>query len=201
VREDLRYAVRRLLKDKAVTLALLSTIALGIGVNIAVFSMQNGLLRPLSVPAPGEIVVLAADTRSDDPGIRFQFSYPALQDFRKQAEAFIDLVAFQADVAGLSTGGKSVQILFSAVTGNYFPVLGVSPVIGRLFAPGEGENAGADLPVVLGYTFWQKRFSGDPAVIGRQIRLDGRTATVVGVTPRGFHGVQAGADMEGDLEI
>ena len=199
--QDLQYASRQFRRDRSVTLLLVLTIALGIGVNTAVFSMVNGVTHPLPVKEPDQIVVLAAETQGDETGFAYRFSYPALQDLRLQADQFSGLFAFSADIAGLNTGEKTTQFVSSAVTGNYFRVLGVAPALGRLFEPGEGENAGAELTVVLGYAFWQKRFGGDPGVIGRQVRIDGKAATVIGVTSKDFHGVFAGIDMDGYLPL
>jgi macrolide transport system ATP-binding/permease protein len=199
--QDFRYAVRQLAKERSVTLALVLTIALGIGVNTGIFGMVNGFLRPLPVPAPEQIVVLAADSKDDPTGVLFRFSYPALQDLRKQADVFSDLLGFDSQVGGFSTGGKSTQMLYLAVTGNYFSALGVTPAIGRLFVPGEGENPGTDLTLVLGYSFWQGKLGGDPRIVGKQIRVDGRTATVIGVTSKDFHGTFSSADMQGYLPL
>src|SRR6266516_3884670 len=196
---DFHYAMRRLWANRKFTTLVVLIIALGIGANVAVFSMVNGIRRPLPVPDPGRIVVLGAQTKGDETGFRYRFSYAALEDFRKQADVFSDAFAFNDDLSGFSAGGKVSQFLYSAVTGNYFSGLGVKPAMGRLFEPGEGEHPGADSIVVLGYAFWQKQFGGDPGVIGRQVRVGGRSARVIGITPRGFHGTYTGVDMDGYL--
>src|SRR5262249_31996540 len=149
------------------------TIALGIGVNTAVFSMVNGFARPLSVSSPEQLVVIAADTKGDEIGSRFRFSYAALQDFRREADSFSDVFGFDPRIEGLSDGDRSYPFFTSAVTGNYFMGLGIRPEIGRFFGPGEGENSTAELTVVLSYGFWDNKFARDPAVIGRRIRVDG----------------------------
>ncbi len=198
----LRYAFRQFLRDPGVNLLLVLTLALGIGVNTGIFSILNGIWRPLPVRSPDQIVVLAADTKGDDTGLRYRHSYQVLEDLRRQAtNEFSDLFAFELWVGGFSTGGKTSEVLFSAVTGNYFTALGVAPALGRVFQPGEGENAAAELNLVLGYSFWQKRFGGDPTVIGRQVRLGGRAATVIGVAPKDFYGTYTGADMEGYIPL
>jgi hypothetical protein len=178
----LRYALRQFLRDPGVNLLLVLTLALGIGVNTGIFSILNGIWRPLPVRAPDQIVVLAADTKGDDTGLRYRHSYQVLEDLRRQStDVFSDLFAFNLWVGGFNTGGRTTEVLFSLVTGNYFSALGVTPALGRLFQPGEGENATAELNLVLGYSFWQRRFGGDPKVIGRQVRVGGRTATIIGV--------------------
>jgi predicted permease len=198
----LRYALRQFLRDPGVNILLVLTIALGIGVNTGIFSILNGIWRPLPVREPDQIVVLAADTKGDDTGLRYRHSYQVLQDLRQQGtHVFSDVFAFGLWVGGFSTGGKTSEVLFSAVSGNYFSALGVTPALGRVFQPGEGEKAAAELNLVLSYSFWQKRFGGDPNVIGRQVRLGGRAATVIGVTSQDFHGTYTGADMEGYIPL
>src|SRR5271157_3551141 len=186
--QDLRYAARQLRKSPGFTLLVVVTVALGIGANTAIFSMLNGFLRPLPVPSPDRIVVLAAQNPNDQSGLGFRLSYPALADLRRQAEGFSDLVASNTLLGGLNTNDKTTQFVYSTVSGNFFSGLGVKPAAGRLFLPGEGERSGSDLIVVLGYTCWQKRFGGDPGAVGKQVRIDGSTARIVGVVPKEFYG-------------
>jgi predicted permease len=194
--QDLRYSIRLLLKSPGITVLVILTVALGIGVNTSVFSLLNGFLRPLRVQDPARIVVLAAQTKGDETGIQYRFSYPALSDFRSQATVFSEVFAFNTLLGGLGTDGKTGQLLYSAVSGNYFPALGLQPAAGRLFRSGEGEAPQSDLSIVLGYSFWQKRFGSDPGVVGKQVRIDGEPARIVGVAPEGFHGLYAGAEMD-----
>src|SRR5262249_35220970 len=121
---DLRYAIRMLLKNPGFTIVAVLTLALGIGVNTAMFSVVNGLLRPLPVAAPEQIVVLAAQVKGDSFGFDHYLSYPGFLDFQKQADTFSDLFAYQMDLGGLSADGKANQFLFSYVSGNYFSALG-----------------------------------------------------------------------------
>jgi predicted permease len=197
LRQDLAYAVRQLRRTPGFTLLVLLTIALGIGANTAVFSLINGFLRPLPARAPERLVVVAAQTKGDDTGIRYRFSFAALQDLRRQAGVFADVFGFDVGISGLSAAGKTTEFFYSIVTGNYFSALGLQPAAGRLFLPGEGEQPGGEYLLVLGYGLWQKRFGGSPDAIGRQVRIDGHAVRIVGVAPNGFHGTYAGADMEG----
>ena len=199
--DDLRYALRQYTREPGVTLVLLITLALGIGANTGIYSMLDGLLRPLPVRAPEQLVVIAADTKGDDTGLRFRFSYPALEDFRHQASSFSAVFAYSPRIGGLMADGKTTQFMYSAVTGNYFAALGIAPTAGRLIEAGEGENENAPLNVVLGYSFWRRRFGGDPNIVGQPVRVDGRAATVIGVAPKDFHGVYEGLDMEGFLPL
>ncbi|MBV8831096.1 MAG: ABC transporter permease [Acidobacteriaceae bacterium] len=198
---DLRYAVRLFRSDASTTAVIVLTLSLGMGANSAMFGVANGLLRPLPVKAAGQIVVLAAQTPGDETGFQFQLSYRGLQDIGQRTDVFQDLFGAMLQIRGFSTGGKSTQFLYSAVSGGYFSALGVRAAAGRLFRPGEGESPGGPLLMVLGHSFWQKRFGGNPNVIGTQVRVDGQAVTIVGVTAKGFHGLYAGVDMDGYMTL
>ena len=200
LKQDIRFTLRQILKNPGFAILAVLTLSLGIGTNTAIFSVVNGWLRPLPVRDPNQIMVLAAQQKGDTLGI-YYFSYPDLVDFRKSADTFSDLFAYQIGLGGLSVNGRAEPLIFSYVTDNYFTTLGIRPAAGRLFLPGEGERPGAPPIIVLGYSYWQKRFSGDPKVIGQQIRVDGQAAEIVGVAPRGFHGVSSNVDMQGYLPL
>jgi predicted permease len=137
----------------------------------------------------------------DETGFRYRFSYPALNDYRTETGAFSDVFAFDTRIAGLTARGRTTQFVFHSVTGNFFSGLGVRPLLGRLIEPGEGEHPGGEHVVVLGYQFWQRRFGGDPGVIGETVRVDGVQARIVGVTPPAFHGLYQGGEMEGYVPL
>ena len=197
--QDIRYGVRMLGKSPALTTILAITLALGIGVNTAIFSVVNGwLLRPLPVRAPEQLAVLASLQKEKR---RPQVSYPDLLDFQKQANAFSDLFAFAFHIGGLSADGTARMFVFSAVTGNYFSALGVKPALGRLLLPGEGEKSGDPILAVLGYSYWQKNFGGDRSILGKAVVVDGQPATIVGVTPPEFHGTLFSIDMDGYVPL
>lgn len=199
--QDLRYAVRMLTKSPMLTLIVVLTLSLGIGANTAIFGMVNGFfLRPLPVKSPEQIVMLAGRIQGDTLGI-FTLSYPQLVDLRKQAGAFSDILASAIDIGGLSVDGKANQFVFCYVTGNYFSGLGVQPGLGRLLLPSEGEAGSRDPYVVLGYSYWQKTFGGDASVVGKQALIDGQEATIIGVTPKEFHGADFGMDMDGYVPL
>src|SRR5271157_2992439 len=199
--KDLKYGARMLVKTPGVTLIVILTLALGMGANTAIFAIVNGtLLRPLPVKSPEQIVVLAGKPQGDTLGV-FRFSYPQLVDFRKQADSFSDLFASEIDLGGLSFGGKADQFVFCHVTGNYFSALGVKPALGRLFLPTEGEVGGKDSYVVLGYSFWQKRFGGDPGIVGKQALVNGQEATIIGVAQKGFQGTNFALDLDGYIPL
>ena len=199
--QDLRYALRQLRKSPGFTATATVTLALGIGANVAIFSIVNGIiLRPLPVPKPRQIVVLAAQQQGAPLGSYF-LSYPELVDFRKQSDAFSDLFAYQVTLEGLSADNKADHFIAEYVTGNYFSALGIKPALGRLFLPGEGETPGSAIQVVISYSYWQKRFASSASVIGKQVLVDGKPATIIGVTPEKFHGTSFAVNMEGYLPV
>lgn len=199
--QDLRYAARQLWNSRGFTILVILTISLGIGANVAIFSMENGLHRPLPVRDPKQLVVIAAQTRGDQSGFRYRYSFAALREFREQADCFSDLFGFRTDLTGININGKSSQFLYSAVTGNYFTALGLKPALGRFFVPGEGEAPGSDYSIVLSYRFWQDRFNRDPGIIGRQVRVNGLSAQIIGVAPQGFRGTYTGVAMDGYMPL
>ena len=199
--QDARYALRMLAKSPSLTLIVILTLSLGIGANTAIFGMVNGFfLRPLPVKSPEQIMMLAGRMQGDTLGI-FTLSYPQLVDLRKQANVFSDILASQIDIGGLSVDAKANQFVYCYVTGNYFSGLGVQPALGRLLLPSEGEAGGRDPYIVLGYSYWQKTFGGDASVVGKQALIDGQAATIIGVTPKGFHGADFGMDMDGYVPL
>ena len=199
--EDVRFALRQMRRAPAFAASAVLTLALGIGANTGIFSLLNGFLRPLPVPDADRIVVLAAEMPGDDTGFRFGFSLPALNDYRGETAVFSDVFGWETRIAGLTANGKTTQFLYHAVTGNLFTGLQLPPAIGRAFVPGEGERRGEEAVVMLAYQFWQRRFGGDPGVIGTVVRLDGVPTRVIGVTPQAFHGLYQGAEIEGFVPI
>jgi predicted permease len=194
--QDLRYAARTLRNSPGFAIIAVITLGLGMAVNTTVFSVINGLLlRPLPVPHAEQIAVLAMQ-QTGTPGFQ-RFSYPDYQDIRQQADTFSDIFGYRATLTGLTVDGKGDHCILSRVTSNYFSALGIQPALGRLILPNEGQTPGADPILVLGYSFWQKRFAGDRGVIGKQVAINGHSVTIVGVAPKGFHGLYAIVDMDG----
>ena len=202
---DLRHAARLFAKSPVVVAVIAITLALGIGVNATIFSVVNGfLLRPLPVRAPDEIVVLAINDKNAPVGSS-GFSYPQFSDFREQAAAensvFSDVFANAITNVQLSARERSENVFGVYVSGNFFPALGVQPALGRFMVPGESETANGPREVVLGYSYWQKRFGGDPSVIGGAVFINGKPATVVGVAAKSFHGMFSLFEMDVYLPI
>jgi len=186
--QDIRYGWRMLSKTPGLTAVVAITLALGIGANALIFSFVNGfLLRPMPVPHPEQIAVLGAQQQGGSQFL-LSFSYPEFEDFRKQAGSIGDLFGYAIVLPGLSADGRADQLLASYVTGNYFTVLGVKPALGRLILDSEEGQPGEQPVIVLGYSYWQKRFGGNPGVIGKQVRVNGKAATIVGVVSKEFMG-------------
>src|SRR5881275_2875368 len=177
---DLRFAVRQLLKSPGFTLLALITLALGIGLNTAIFSLINDLfLRPLSFKEPDRVLHMYSNAK-DRNLLELPISAPRYQHYR-DGQTIFDGFGGENIIAFTLTGlGDPVQLFGGRVTANYFDVLGVRPIRGRNFLPQEED--GADVAMVT-ENFWQKRMGGDVNVIGRSITLDGVSHTIVGVLP------------------
>ena len=188
LKQDVVHGLRLLRKSPGFTAVAALTLALGIGANTAIFSMVSWLLlRPLPVAQPMELVELAFQQRHGN--MQNQFSVPDYRDIREQTTAqFQDVAAYQIGLDGLSVDHKAERVLTFYVTGNFFSTLGLTPAVGRLLLPTEGDVAGADPVIVLGHAYWQTRFNRDPGIVGRKVMVNGRAFTVVGVGPEGFHG-------------
>jgi len=177
---DLRFALRQLRKSPAFTLIAVLTLALGIGLNTAIFSLINDLfLRGLPFKEPSRVVHLFGGDKSRDL-VDIGVSAPRYQHFRDGQTVFDGLAAENAFLFTLTGLGDPVQVFGGRLTSNYFDVLGVRPIMGRNFLPQEEERA--DVAIVT-RNFWQKRLGGDPNVLGRSITLDGTAHTIVGVLP------------------
>jgi predicted permease len=199
--QDARYALRMLAKSPMLTAIVVLTLALGIGANAAIFGIVNGLLlRPLPVKSPEQIVVLAGKLQGDTLGI-FTLSYLRLVDFRKQADVFSDVFASRIDLGGLSFGGKANQFVYCHVTGNYFFIPGRAARTRASLSSSEGEVGRKDPFIVVGYSYWQKRFGGDPGIVGKQALIDGQEATIIGVAPKGFQGTNFALDFDGYVPL
>ena len=199
--QDIRYGFRMLMRNPAFMIVAAITLALGIGANTAIFSMIDGiLLRPLPVRDPSQITVLAFQLQKSN--ILTQFSVATYKDIRNQSiQVFSDVFGYQLGLDGLSVDGKADRILTSYVTGNYFTSLGIKPALGRFIEPSEGETLNADPVIVLSYSYWQTRFGGDPSIVGRQVSVNGRPITVIGVAPKGFAGVAPFLAAQGYLPL
>src|SRR5678816_930607 len=184
VLQDLRYSTRMLLKNRSFTVLAVLTLALGIGINTAMFSVLNTFLfRSLPYPQSEQLVrVFRTSPHSDS----WPHSVANFFDQHDQNTVFDKMAAYTYTSRNLTEQGQTAERLLSlAATADFFPMLGVAPAHGRVFKPEEFEP-GADNVVVLTDRFWTLRFGSDPNVVGQKIQLDGKTVEVVGVMPPGF---------------
>src|SRR5260370_242593 len=194
---DIRYGIRMLMKRPGVTLIAVLTLALGVGVNTAVFSVVNAfILRPLPVRDSERLTVLATQ-RLTTGGLR-SVSFPDLQDYRgATGDAFEDIAGYTVGFVGLTPeGGRPERGLATWVTGHCFPLLDLQPALGRMIRAEEGDPARVHPVVVLGYLTWRRRFGGDPSIVGRTTKVNGRLVTIIGVAPPEFVGTFAVSSSE-----
>ena len=200
--QDLRFAFRQLSRAPSFAVTAVLTLALGIGANTAIFSLVNSLLlKPLPVENPQQLAELAM---SQNHGPLFPaLSWQEFKQIRAQgSHSFSDVIAHTLGLDGLATQGQQPQrILTSYVSGNFFNALGLKPAAGRLFLSSEGEVAGQDPVIVLGYDYWSEKFNKDPGVVGRPVTINGHPFTIIGVAPSGFHGVQTFVTIQAFMPV
>jgi macrolide transport system ATP-binding/permease protein len=188
--DDARFAVRSLRRTPGLTAFVAITLALGIGMTSATFSMVDALIfRPYPVPHPGSIVTLVGTTHDSDFN---NFSYREYLDIRHKTTSYDGVIASAAmEAVGFSAEPAATPRIKGGmmVSGNYFRVLGVEPRLGRGFREDEDQVPGRDAVIVLGPAFWKHEFAADPGVIGRTVRLNGTEFTVIGVAPESFPGM------------
>jgi predicted permease len=182
LRQDLAYGLRGLRRNPGFTAVVVLTLALGIGANTAIFSVVNGvLLRPLAYTAPDRLVLLnQAAPKAGQPSLGF--SVPDFMDFRARNRAFSSLAEYHSMWFILLGRPDPERVQTGVVSDNFFDLLGVKPLLGRTFLPGE-DKPGAAPVLVLSYEFWQHSFGGDPHVVGQVFEMNNKPHTVVGVLP------------------
>ena len=187
---DLKFGVRALQRNPGFTLVAVITLALGIGINSAVFSIVNAyLFRPLPVKDPDRLVVVA--TKDNSLEVPYEMSYPNYEDIRDRAGVFSDVIAFSNGVVSLSADDRAERVWVEWVTGNYFSVLGVDAALGRTFTAEEGKFGASQPVAVVSYGFWKSRFGGDPSVIGKTVKVNGHRLSIIGVAPESFIGTES----------
>ena len=198
--QDVRVTMRSLARAPGFVAVVTLTLALGIGLNSAVYSIVDAyLFRPMPVPNGREIVVLAqSDAALSAP---HELSFPNYRDFRRDTAIFRDLAAYAMNDMNLSGAHGAQRIMVQEVTANFFPMLGLRPVVGRFFAAGDDEGELAHPYIVVSYAFWQSRLGANPAVVGDTLRLNNRPVTIIGVTPEGFQGTDALLEVDGFTPI
>lgn len=195
--QDLRFSARRLRENPGFTTVAVLLLAVGIGANAAIFSLLDQvLLRPLPVREPERLVLL------NDPGpiqgmstsnknVPRPLSHPLFVDLRDD-RAFAGVLAYYSTSVNLSAAGETERIEAEMVSGNYFQLLGLQPETGRLLIAADDVLPGGHPVAVLAYDFWQRRFGGEPSVVGRTLVLNTQPMTVMGVAPAGFRGLEVG---------
>ena len=181
--QDLRYGFRTLRKSPGFTAVAILALAIGIGANTAIFSVVNGvLLLPLAYPDPDRLLKIFETTSEFSQS---SVAYPNYIDWRRESRSFTGMGAYRSDDFNFTGAGDPEQLSGEYVSASLFPVLGVTPFLGRNFLP-EEDRQGAACSVMLTYGFWQRRFGGDRNIVGKNLTLNAASCTVVGVTASNF---------------
>ena len=200
----LKIALRALLAAPSVTAIAIASLALGIGATVAIFSLFNQILiRPLPVPEPDRLVNLAApgpkpgsQSCSNAGNCDSVFSYLMFRDLEREQDTFSGIAAHVAFSANLAYRGQTISARGLLVSGSYFPVLGVTPALGRLVSPVDDETIGQSPVVVLGHAYWRDRFESSPAALNETLIVNGQAMTIVGVAPPEFVGTTMGSKAQ-----
>ena len=193
--QDIRYGIRMLTKNPGVTTVAVLTLALGIGANAAIFSGVSAFtMRPLPVPEPDRVV--RPVEIAEDRGISDEVSYPDFSDYRAQSTVFEAMSAEDMLPVALDSENQSDVVWGQVVSGSYFDVVRVKPMMGRTFLPEEDQAVGANPVVIISHSLWQRRFSSDPNIVGKTIRLSSRGYQVIGVMPPSFAGSKFALAMD-----
>src|SRR4051795_11389338 len=195
---DLRHGLRRLLSSPGFTAVATLTLALGIGANVAIFTVVNAvLIRPLPFPDPDRLVRIAADARATS-GRNIGISQPELDDLRNRAGIFDGVTALWPVSASFLGGERPERIEVMVTSANYFQLLGAAPQLGRVYGPADAVPGFSDA-VVISDGLWRRAFGGSREVLGRKVIMDTDTYTVVGVMPREFR--HPGETVRGEVDM
>lgn len=185
IRQDFRLALRSLRRAPGFSLVIVLTLGLGIGANTAIFSVVNTvLLQPLPYDQPEQLLRLATEQRNQVLDGRGAFSTPDFLDVQQRSTTLEYVATYQQSGTVMTEGGDPERLLGAMVNADYFQLLRVKPILGRVFTREEDKPGGPSV-ILLSHGLWQRRFGGDPNIIGREINLGGKT-TVIGVMPAGF---------------
>src|SRR5438874_2173131 len=190
--QDLRYGFRMLRRSPGFSLLAILCLTLGIGANAAVFSWIEGiLLRPFPLVREQSRLLAVAGTNRGSAGLD-DMSWPDFQDLQRNCTLIEAFIAEKITGTTLSVGDRAERAPGSMVSANYFDAIGVHPMPGRGFEPGDDSGANAHPVTVISYQMWQDRFHGDPSIVGKTQTLNGLPFTIVGVAPKGFYGTFVG---------
>jgi predicted permease len=187
---DLRYALRMLRKNPGFSCVVVLTLALGIGANVAIFSITDRvLLQSLPVASPDQLVVISSHKPNLEPESSYSFSYPMYQDLRDKNDCFSGVIARGGVQMAVSYGDLNERVNADLVSGNYFQVLGVKPWAGRLMTQDDDLTPRSHPVAVISYAFWERRFGKDPSIVGKTVLANEYPLTIIGVTPPRFFGI------------
>ena len=188
--QDIRFALRMLRKSPGFAGVVVVTLALGIGANAAIFSLTDRvLLQMLPVTRPEQLVVLSTVDQRSGPEGSYSFSYPMYRDLRDRNDVFTGIIARGGAQMNVGYGDQTERVGADLVSGNYFQLLGVQPIAGRLLTQDDDRTPGAHPVAVISYRFWERRFAKDGSIVGKTILANETPLTVIGVAPPGFYGV------------
>src|ERR1700751_5623332 len=183
---DLRYALRQLRRSPGFAVLAVLTLAMAIGANVIVFGVINALiLHPLTASEPDRLFTIQGKDPTD-----FTFSFPNYEDIRDRNQVFSAVADARPVRLGVDINGQAEPLWGYEVSGNYFQMLGVQPVLGRFITPAEDKKADGEPYAVLSYDYWKTRFGGDRNVVGRTIHISKIPFTVIGVAPKYFTGTE-----------
>ncbi|HKS27513.1 MAG TPA: ABC transporter permease [Pyrinomonadaceae bacterium] len=184
--QDLRYGARMLVKSPGFTVVVVLALALGIGANSAIFSVVNSvLLRPLAFNEPQQLMMVWGASRNGGGADHIVLSVPDMQDLRSQSQTLEYVVPYYSAGTTVSSGEDSERVFGALSSADLFPALGVKPLMGRVFTREEDVPGGPSV-VVISQSLWQRAFGSDPSIVGKEIKLGSKAATVVGVMPASF---------------
>jgi predicted permease len=192
ISQDVRYALRLFRKSPTFTAVALITLTLGIGANTAVFTLTHAmLLRSLPVQRPDELVTIKFSKPDQDFGL----SGPMFDEIKRRQQVFSGVLGWSGNLVELKDGDETRQVYAAVASGDAFHILGIRPALGRAITPEDDRpgGGGSGWVCMLGYNYWASRFHSDPGVLGRTLTIEGTAVSIVGVLPRGFDGVQIGA--------
>ena len=201
----IRFAVRSLAKSPLLSLVVVLSLGLGIGANTAIFSLLHQVvLSSLPVERPEELVIINApgefkggrSSTDDSGGMDSIFSYPMFRALEKQPQGVAGIAGFRDLGANVGFERHTISGTVRVISGGYFPLLGVKPLIGRLLTPEDDLSGGGNAAAVISYGYWHDRLGGDPKVLNQSVRINGHPFTIVGVTPKEFTGTTLGSETD-----
>jgi predicted permease len=199
--QDVKYGLRALRRNWGVTAVAVLTLALGIGANTAIFGLLNAVtLRALPVAHPESLAEIRIAERRNATGqfkgLRPNLTYTLWEKIAAQQSSFSGVFAWGNATVNLTSGGRARYVRNLWVSGTYFPVLGVTPVVGRLLGPADDQRTCQTPGIVISYPFWQREFAGDRQVVGKTLRVEGHALEIIGVTPPSFFGLEVGRSFD-----